>query len=171
MKKLLLASLALSLTLTACNKQEASAPSKPEVATQPAEHTHDHDKHKDGEQQNGEQGEHKDGEHKEGEHAHDHAHGEHEGHAHQHHAGDTYKCDNDKTVAIAIHDHEGEIEAHATIDDVEYDLHPEDGKKDTYISKEEGINDKGMRMALADGKATFNDLDDKALLSCQKASS
>lgn len=164
MKKLLIASLIASLALTACNQQETPA-SEPKTTAQPAEHTNDH--------------EHKDGEHKEDEHAHDHddhkdgehAHGEHEGHAHHHHEGDRYKCDNDKTIAIAIHDHEGEIEAHATIDDVEYDLHPEDGKKDTYISKEEGMGDKGMRMALADGKATFNDLDGKALLSCQKLSS
>lgn len=165
MKKLLIASLVATLALTACKKEEAPAEPKADTQTteqaptQPAqEHSHDdhqHDhthEHKDGD---------KDHHHAHGNHSHDHA------HAH-HHAGDTYKCDNNKTVAIAIHDHEGEIEAHATIDDVEYDLHPEDGKKDTYISKEEGINDKGMRMTLADGKATFNDLDGKVLLSCQK---
>lgn len=166
MKKLLIAGLVATLALTACNKQETPAPSEPETATQPAEHTHDHDDHKDGEPQSKEQGEHKDSEH-----THDHAHGDHShDHAHaHHHAGDTYKCDNNKTVSIAIHDHEGEIEAHATIDDVEYDLHPDGDKKEVFISQEEGLNDKGMRMTLADGKATFNDLDGKALLSCEKA--
>lgn len=159
MKKLLIASLIASLALTACNQQETPA-SEPKTTAQPAEHTDDH--------------EHKESDHKEGEHAHDHddhkdsehAHGEHEGHAHHHHEGDRYKCDNDKTIAIAIHDHEGEIEAHATIDDIEYDLSPVEEKENAFISLHEGLNDKGMKMLKDGEKLTFTDLDDKPLLGC-----
>lgn len=93
-------------------------------------------------------------------------------HEHHHHEGKPYKCDNDKTINIAIHDHEGETEAHATIDDVEYDLHPaEDGKTDIFVSQEDGINGKGMKMVNEpDGKVVFKSLDDKeTLLTCNPA--
>lgn len=156
MKRLLITSLALILSLTACQKQETPPPAEEnktnEQTTNHADHQHDGEQHE--------------GEHHNDNHA-------HEGHDHNHagheHNGDNYTCNNNKTITIAIHDHEGEIEAHATIDDVEYDLNPDTDKENQYISKEEGINNKGMTMTLKDNKAVFADLDGKELLSCTKS--
>lgn len=152
MKKLLIASLVATLTLSGCKKQEEpttnntenqalpTTTSTEESHTQSTEHGHEHDHHE-----------------------------VHDTHEHQHHHGKSYKCDNETTVTVSIHDHEGEIEAHATIDDIEYDLHPaEDGKTDVFISQEDGIGGKGMKMLnTPDDKITFTSLDDKeVLLNC-----
>lgn len=105
--------------------------------------------------------------HAHGDHAHgDHAHGEH-GHQH-HHEGDAYQC-GDKTVSIVVHNHEGEVEAHATIDDIEYDMPQDATKPNHYVSPQEGLNNQGMAMQLDGNKATFKSLDGKVLLDCQKS--
>lgn len=152
MKKSLLAILSLAVLATACNQQTPSEPAKTESApitqTEAPKQT-DHHNHKD--------------EH--ANHSHDHS---HEGHTHEHHEGEKYTCDNNKNVTIAVHNHEGEIEAHATIDGIEYDLHPDSQKANTYVSQEEGINDQGMIMTLDNNTAKFYDLANKPLLNCTK---
>lgn len=146
MKKLLIASLVATLALFGCKKQETPEPA-PQAETQTAPETTNQTDTPPAD-------------------THDHAHDDHAGHAHEHHAGEIYQCDNDKTVSVAIHDHEGEIEAHATIDDIEYDLSPVEEKENAFISLHEGLNDKGMKMLKDDKKLTFTDLDDKPLLGC-----
>lgn len=153
MKALLIASLSLALLLSACKKQEEVSESAPaETATTVVEEVHEEgDEH---------------------EHNHDHSHDhDGEGHMHEHHEGKAYKCDNDKAITIAIHDHEGEIEAHATIENIEYDLHPVDGKENHFISNDEGIGNKGMLMINeSDSKTVFKSLDEKeTLLTCNAA--
>lgn len=154
--------LSLGLLTTACQKQEntpapaentapvqaeTSAPAQTDAQSDDHDDHHDHD-HDDG---------------------HDHDH-DHEGHAHHHHEGDAYSC-GDKTVHIAVHDHEGETEAHATIDDIEYDLHPDTDKPNQYISHEDGINGNGMSMTLDGNNAVFTSMDGKTLLVCEKQAS
>lgn len=140
MKKLLVPALVLIFGLTAC--QPTAEPKKEEIKT---EHAHDH--------AHGEHGHH-----------HDHAHGEHE-HAH-HYEGEVYQC-GDKQISIVVHNHDGEMEAHATIDDIEYDL-PADADKPNHYATKEGLNDQSMALHLEGDKATFIDADDKPLLDCQK---
>lgn len=154
--------LSLGLLTTACQKQENTpapaentAPVQAETPT-PAQtdaQSDDHDDHHDHDHDDG--------------HDHDHS---HEGHAHHHHEGDAYSC-GDKTVHIAVHDHEGETEAHATIDDIEYDLHPDTDKPNQYISHEDGINGNGMSMTLDGNNAVFTSMDGKTLLVCEKQAS
>lgn len=154
--------LSLGLLTTACQKQEntpAPAENTAPVQTEtpaPAQtdaQSDDHDDHHDHDHDDG--------------HDHDHS---HEGHAHHHHEGDAYSC-GDKTVHIAVHDHEGETEAHATIDDIEYDLHPDTDKPNQYISHEDGINGNGMSMTLDGNNAVFTSMDGKTLLVCEKQAS
>lgn len=154
--------LSLGLLTTACQKQEDTpAPAEntaPVQAETPAPaqtdaQSDDHDDHHDHDHDDG--------------HDHDHS---HEGHAHHHHEGDAYSC-GDKTVHIAVHDHEGETEAHATIDDIEYDLHPDTDKPNQYISHEDGINGNGMSMTLDGNNAVFTSMDGKTLLVCEKQAS
>lgn len=154
--------LSLGLLTTACQKQENTpAPAEntaPAQAETPAPaqtdaQSDDHDDHHDHDHDDG----------------HDHDH-DHEGHAHHHHEGDAYSC-GDKTVHIAVHDHEGETEAHATIDDIEYDLHPDTDKPNQYISHEDGINGNGMSMTLDGNNAVFTSMDGKTLLVCEKQAS
>lgn len=154
--------LSLGLLTTACQKQENTpAPAEntaPAQAETPAPaqtdaQSDDHDDHHDHDHDDG--------------HDHDHS---HEGHAHHHHEGDAYSC-GDKTVHIAVHDHEGETEAHATIDDIEYDLHPDTDKPNQYISHEDGINGNGMSMTLDGNNAVFTSMDGKTLLVCEKQAS
>lgn len=156
--------LSLGLLTTACQKQENTpAPAEntaPVQAETPAPaqtdaQSNDHDDHHDHDHDDG--------------HDHDHDHS-HEGHAHHHHEGDAYSC-GDKTVHIAVHDHEGETEAHATIDDIEYDLHPDTDKPNQYISHEDGINGNGMSMTLDGNNAVFTSMDGKTLLVCEKQAS
>lgn len=161
MKKLIILGLSVALMATACKKQETTSESAP-----PAEPTTQTEPAPEKPQEPSEQSQEPTTEaHSHGDHNHGH---NHDSHAAHHHEGDTYRCDNNKTINVAIHDHEGEIEAHATIDDIEYDLHPDTGKPNHYISQDEGINDQGMIMVLSDNTATFTSLDGKQLLNCTK---
>lgn len=160
MKKLLIATLATTLALTACQKP-AEKPAEPKAET-PAEQAPVEQTAQPAPQE-GEHA-HKEGEHKEGEHAHhDHNHAHHN---HDHHDGDAYQC-GDKAVNIVVHNHEGEMEAHAIIDDIEYDL-PADTAKPNHYTTAEGLNNQAMVMHLDGDKATFKASDDKVLLECQK---
>lgn len=157
MKKLLIASMIATLALTACQKQEAPAEPKAETKTteqapaKPADPAPKAEEHKEGEHN----------------HAHDHAGHNHAGHDH-HHDGEAYQC-GDKKVGIVVHNHEGEMEAHAIIDDIEYDMPADANKPNHYTSPEEGLNNQGMVLVLADNKATFSSLDGKTtLLDCTK---
>lgn len=154
MKKLLIPTFALAFVfgLTAC--QQPAEPKKEETKTieqapaKEGEHAHDHKHEHEG-------------------HDHNHAHGDHDhaGHDH-HHEGEAYQC-GDKKVNIVVHNHDGEMEAHATIDDIEYDLPADADKPNHYVTKE-GLNDQGMTLHLEGDKATFTGADDKPLLDCQK---
>lgn len=149
MKKLILASLATTLALTACGKKEETKAA--EVQTQ-AEHKHnEHDGH----------------DHKE--HDHDH-HGHDHAHDHHHHAGDKFQC-GDKSVNIAVHNHDGEIEAHLTADDITYDLSQDTHNEKRFIT-DDGIEgeDKPMTLVLDGDNAQVLKADNSVLLDCKKAS-
>lgn len=175
MKKIIALSLIATLGLTACEKPsqptektETATPQTNTTPTPPEQHAQD-------QAQAGHTHEH-------GEHGHDHAHG-HEGHDHTGHdhatagreqvhnhepAGDKYQC-GDKTIYIATHDHEGEIEAHLTQDDITYDLN--ETEKGKFVSNDDSIDgtEKGMALKLDGNKATVSTLTDKVLLDCTKA--
>lgn len=165
MKKLLIASLSLSLLLTACQKPEEKPADTTQSTTQNSTNsqaTDAHAEHQASEQPNAQTSEATDT------HAgHDHA-GHDHAHNHAHDQGDHYECEGGKMVDIVIRDNEGETEVGAIIDNIEYDLHPDSDKANQYISKNEGINDKGMILTLNGDKAVFTSLDNKPLLNCQK---
>lgn len=155
MKKLNTATVALLalLGLSACNKpteQATTAPAEQAVASETATATapatteaHDHETH-----------DHDD--------KHDH---DHEGHGHAH-GGEAYQC-GDKQINILVHTHDdGKVEAHATIDDIEYDLEP---KSANVYHTDDGINDKDMTLTLDADKAVFTAGDGTTLLTCQKS--
>lgn len=160
MNKFLIAMFA-TLALSACQKP-ADAPAEPkgEVKTEQAP-TQTAEKPAD---KPAETAEPKKDDHAHG-HSHTHGHGEH-GH-HHHHDGEMFQC-GDKKVNIAVHNHEGQMEAHATIDDIEYDLALDTAKPNHYTTAE-GLNNQAMVMHLDGDKATFKTADDKPLLDCQKA--
>ena len=154
MKKILLLCLIGTLALTACDKketapsetntsqnaQETTSPSTPDNATSATASTSQ---------------------------VHDHTHHDHAGHDH-HHEGDLYQC-GDKTVHIVVHDHDGEIEAHLTSDNITYDLN-EDIQTKGRFTTDDGISgeDKGMVLLLDGNKAKVTTPDDKVLLNCTK---
>lgn len=173
MKKLLLPALIITLALSACQKPEepakpadkptetsttpATQTTQPQTAT-PAPKAEEH-KHGDDKQNHAE-------------HNHDHKHDGHDHAGHDHsHDGDKYQCGN-KTIYIAIHDHEGEPEAHITADDITYDLNPDVQTKGRFTSSNDSVSgdDKGMALTISDNKAKVTTLDDKILLDCTKAS-
>lgn len=180
MKKLLLPTLIMTLALSACQKPEETAkpaeksaePAKtqttdtpaPTENTAPKAETPAHDKH-----EHGDKHEHAHGDHKHD--GHDHAHHNHAGHDHSHHDGDKYQC-GEKTVYIAVHEHEGEPEAHITADDITYDLDPDVQSKGRFTSSDDSVagDNKGMALTLDGNKAKVTTLDDKVLLDCTKAS-
>lgn len=170
MKKILIPALALTLGLTACQKAEET-PTEPKTETAaPAEQATTHD-HAHGEHHNHE---HKDSKHNNehgdhAEHDHDHAH-DHGDHAHHHHHdGDKFQC-GDKSVSIAVHNHEGEIEAHLTADDITYDLNQDLNDKKRFTT-DEGIEGDGKPMTLIlDGnKAQVLGANNATLLDCTKS--
>lgn len=164
MKKILITSFVAVLALSACQKQESpkpDAPAEQKTQTAPADqHSHEH---KEGDH------DHAGHDHHDHDHAHhNHAHHSHAGHDH-HHEGEAYQC-GDKKINIVVHNHEGEMEAHATIDDIEYDLPANATKPNTYSNPEEGLGNQGMVLSLDNDKATFTSLDGKStLLDCTKA--
>ena len=174
MKKIILTSLVATLALTACDKKQAEAPAETTTteAAAPAtevastsdnttdtnhghDHAHDHD--------------HEHGDHAEHDHDHDHAH-DHGDHAHHHHHdGDKFQC-GDKSVSIAVHNHEGEIEAYLTADDITYDLNQDLNDKKRFTT-DEGIEGDGKPMTLIlDGnKAQVLGANNATLLDCTKS--
>lgn len=158
MKKVLLATLVCSLALTACDKKENSEPSTAQQSTtqsapnsspQTTQHEHaDHDKHDEHEHN-----------------AHDH---NHDGHDHSHDQGDAYQCA-DKTVYIAVHNHDGETVAHLTSDNITYDLNEDIQTKGRFTTDDSiAGEDKGMALVIDGNKAKITTLDDKVLLDCTK---
>lgn len=173
MKKIILTSLVATLALTACDKKQAEAPAettttKAAPSTEAAntsentadtqhnhDHAHDHDHS------------HEHDDHAEHDHNHDHAH-DHGDHAH-HHDGDEFQC-GDKSINIAVHNHEGEIEAHLTADDITYDLNQDLNDKKRFTT-DEGIEGDGKPMTLIlDGnKAQVLGANNATLLDCTKS--
>lgn len=163
-QKLLLASVIAALGLTACNKPAEKAAETPaatqQQATQPV--ATDADKQADNAKTE-DHGDHDDHEHDD----HDgHDHGE-DGHMHSHDDGITYQC-GDKNINIAVHEHEGEIEAHVAYDGISYDFN-KDPKADRYTT-DDGINDKDNVLTIKGDKATITDANNKTILDCTKAS-
>lgn len=147
MKKIILTSLIATLALTACDKkptdttsEEATKPTTETVSTTEEHHDHDHEGH---------------------DHAHDHDH---------HHEGDQFQCTNNKSVNIAVHNHEGEIEAHLTTDDITYDLNQDPNDKKRFTT-DEGIEGDGkpMTLVLEDNKAQVLNANNDVLLDCAKS--
>ncbi len=105
---------------------------------------------------------------------HDHEHHEHDGHDHAHHDDDfkSYLC-GDKTVKVIVQQMEGETEARALIDDIEYDFHPDDvaDAKNTFVSQD-GVKGKPMLMQLSNDAVTFYDYANKTrgdvIFDCQE---
>ncbi|WII94597.1 hypothetical protein LU276_06075 [Moraxella haemolytica] len=151
MKKIILPTMMLALALTACEQKPAEPVTDSEVAV-----TDIHDK------------DHSDDEHAHDEHAHDEHSHDHAGHDHHHHEGDQFQC-GDQTVHIVVHEHEGEMEAHLTADDIVYDLNQDDKDKKRFNTNE-GIegNNKPMTLVLDGDKAQILKADNSALLDCTK---
>lgn len=143
MKKLILASLAATLALTACGKKEET-----KTAEAPAQAEQKHDEHKE----------------------HNHKEHDHHGHDHHHHSGDKFQC-GDKSVNIAVHNHDGEIEAHLTADDITYDL-SQDTHNEKRFTTDDGIEgeDKPMTLVLDGDNAQVLKADNSVLLDCKKTS-
>lgn len=158
-----MATLSLAVLTTACTKQdekpqepntetktEVKADTPPAPTPEPAKpseaHKHDHAGH---------------------DHSHSHAHD----HAHHHAPEDAvaYQC-GDKTIHIALHDHDGEKEAHITADNITYDLAEDVQSKNRYTTDDGIEGDKGMALILDGNNAKVSTLDDKVLLECTKAS-
>ncbi|MCL1623763.1 hypothetical protein M2R47_05855 [Moraxella sp. Tifton1] len=98
---------------------------------------------------------------------HDHDHEDHDEHEHHHALGDEYQCNDGKSVQISVHKHtDGDIEAHATLDDITYDLEP---KGDNKYHTDDGFDDKDMTLTMNADKAVFIDKDGATLLSCKKS--
>lgn len=166
MKKIIALSLVATLGLTACEKPASQPTEKTETATPQTNTTPTPpEQHAQDQAQAGH-------DHAHGDHAHtEHSHEghDHAGHNHAHHPeGDKYQC-GDKTIHIVVHDHEGEIEAHLTQDDITYDLN--ETEKGKFISNDDSIDgsEKGMALKLDGNKATVSTLSDKVLLDCTKA--
>lgn len=155
---LLALSLMAMIGLSACQKPapaEQPVASETAAATAPATteaHDHDHDDNHEG--------------HEHEEHDHDH-----EGHDHDHHhGGEAYQC-GDKKIDLLVHTHDdGEVEAHATIDGIQYDLEADKTAANTYTT-DDGLNNQGMKLEINGNEAHFVGIDGKPLLTCQKASS
>lgn len=160
----LLIALSATLGLVACNKpQESIQNDTPTTTTQTAtaqsshndddHHEQDHDDHHNT--------------HDNHDDTHDDEH-EHN-HAHNHsHMGDKYQCGN-KILHIAIHTHEGEMEAHLTDDNITYDLNADVQTKGRFTT-DDGINgeDVGMALIIDDNTAKITTLDNTPLLDCVK---
>lgn len=168
MKKIILTSLVATLALTACDKKQAEAPAETTTTeaaapgteaantsenTADTQHNHDHNHEHD--------------DHAEHDHNHDHAH-DHGDHAH-HHDGDKFQC-GDKSINIAVHNHEGEIEALLTADDITYDLNQDLNDKKRFTT-DEGIegDDKPMTLILDGNKAQVLGANNATLLDCTKS--
>lgn len=160
---LLALSLMAMIGLSACQKPapaEQPVASETAAATAPATteaHDHDHDDNHEG--------------HEHEEHDHDHEGHDHEGHDHDHHhGGEAYQC-GDKKIDLLVHTHDdGEVEAHATIDGIQYDLEADKTAANTYTT-DDGLNNQGMKLEINGNEAHFVGIDGKPLLTCQKASS
>lgn len=129
------------------------------------DHDHDHDdKHDDKH------------DHDHDDHAHDHSHAGHDhdhAHDHAHSKGDAYQCTNNQTVHAVVHNHEGELEAHLTHQDITYDLNPDPQAKNRYTDDDNIYeNDKrGMAVTFEEKRIVVTTLDGKeTLLDCTKAS-
>lgn len=148
MKKILIPALMITLGLSACQKAE-EAPAEPQAETAaPALTTHSHDEHA---------------------HSHDHAHDD--GH-HHHHPADSekYQC-GDKTIYIAVHNHDGDIEAHLTTDDITYDLEQDTQIKERFITDDSiAGDDKGMVLTIDGNTAKITTQDNTVITECIKAS-
>ena len=156
MKKILLASLIATLTLTACEKQsQQTAAEQPQPAqTTVAAETHDAIE---------DSADHQDHDHDEHDHEHDH-----EGHVHSHDEGDAYQCGS-KTIHIAVHDYEGETEAHLTDDSIVYDLNQDPDNPGRFAS-DNGIEDNQPMVLTIDGNNARVTSNNRVLLDCTKQS-
>lgn len=163
MKKILIPALMITLGLSACQKAE-EAPAEPQAeAAAPALTTHSHDEH--------DHNDHAEHAHEHGEHAHSHDHAHDDGH-HHHHPADSekYQC-GDKTIYIAVHNHDGDIEAHLTADDITYDLEQDTQIKERFITDDSiAGDDKGMVLTIDGNTAKITTQDNTVITECIKAS-
>ncbi len=156
MKKILLASLIATLTLTACEKQsqqtaaEQPQPVQSTVAAETPDAIED-------------SADHQDHDHDEHDHEHDHA-----GHMHSHDEGDAYQCGS-KTIHIAVHDYEGETEAHLTDDSIVYDLN-QDPDNPARFTTDNGIENNQPMTLTIDGNNARVASNNRVLLDCTKQS-
>lgn len=154
MKKLVLATLACTLILTACDKTQEAPVATEEATTQtqqPATEATEHDE----------------------DHEEAHEHDDHDEHGHEGHdhakMGEPYQC-GDKIAHILVADHEGETEAHLTIDDIEYELDADVQTTGRFTSNDDSIanDNKGMAMVIEGDKATITTLDNMPIIECTK---
>lgn len=162
MKKTLLIGLVGVLALTACNKKDTPVNESTPQTTQTQSTTQATPEASTPKQTSSSETHH--------DHAHDHHDHDHHNHSHGHHhnQGDAYQC-GDKTIYIAIHEHDGEKEAHLTSDNITYDLN-EDIQTKGRFTTDDGISgeDKGMALVVDGKTAKITTLDDQPLLECQK---
>lgn len=154
MKKILLASLIATLTLTACEKQSQQTAAEQPQPTQSTVAAETHDAIEDS-------ADHQDHDHDE--HGHDH---DHEGHVHSHDEGDAYQCGS-KTIHITVHDYEGETEAHLTDDSIVYDLN-QDPDNPARFTTDNGIENNQPMALTIDGNNARVTSNNRVLLDCTK---
>lgn len=163
MKKLLLVSLLGAVMLSACgDKPEAPQEPAKSEATQATPQQNEqpktdaapmeaHDNH-DG-------------------HDHDEHDGhDHTGHDHAHSTGKAFQC-GDKVVTIDVQEHEGEPEAHLTVDNITYDLEADVQAQGRFTSddaiSELGVSDdKGVALVIEENTAKLTTLDGAAIVEC-----
>lgn len=156
MKKILLASLIASLTLTACEKQSQQTAAEQSQSAQSTVAAETHDAIEDS-------ADHQDHDHDEHDHDHDH-----EGHVHSHDEGDAYQCGS-KTIHIAVHDYEGETEAHLTDDSIVYVLN-QDPDNPARFTTDNGIENNQPMALTIDGNNARITSNNRVLLDCTKQS-
>ncbi len=156
MKKILLASLIATLTLTACEKQSQQTAAEQPQPTQSTVAAETHDAIEDS-------ADHQEHDHDEHDHDHDHA-----GHVHSHDEGDAYQCGS-KTIHIAVHDYEGETEAHLTDDSIVYVLN-QDPDNPARFTTDNGIENNQPMALTIDGNNARITSNNRVLLDCTKQS-
>lgn len=156
MKKILLASLIATLTLTACEKQSQQTAAEQPQPAQSTVAAETHDAIEDS-------ADHQEHDHDEHDHDHDHA-----GHLHSHDEGDAYQCGS-KTIHIAVHDYEGETEAHLTDDSIVYVLN-QDPDNPARFTTDNGIENNQPMALTIDGNNARITSNNRVLLDCTKQS-
>lgn len=168
-QKFLILSLMTAIGLSACNKpsnenQTAESTTKVETTATDSTQSTDATSTNTTDEKAGDELHHESDDHAA------HAHDEHAGHDHSQ-DDDAYQCSDNKTVFIAIDNHEGEMEALFNYDDIGYEMNQDPANANRYTT-DDGIqgDNKGMTLIIDGDKAKVVGSDNAVLLDCTKKS-